>query len=77
MNDPLHWPPGTPLLFAVARKLAGRPDATLDPAAAYWAQALVGVALILAVFALVAADSRRRGPGRRGGGRRALPAAGW
>jgi len=19
MNDPLHWPPGTPLLFAVAR----------------------------------------------------------
>jgi dolichyl-phosphate-mannose-protein mannosyltransferase len=53
MNDPLHWPPGTPLLFAVARKLAGVRDATLAPAAAYWAQALVGVALIVAVYALV------------------------
>src|SRR3954462_15261912 len=37
MNDPLHWPPGTPLLFAVARKVAGTTDATLAPAAAYWA----------------------------------------
>lgn len=53
MNDPLHWPPGTPFLLAVARKLAGTGDATLDPAAAYWAQALVGVALIVAVFVLV------------------------
>jgi hypothetical protein len=53
MNDPLHWPPGTPLLFAVARKLGGVPDAVLAPAAAYWMQALVGVALIIAVFALV------------------------
>jgi Dolichyl-phosphate-mannose-protein mannosyltransferase len=53
MNDPLHWPPGTPLLFAVARKISGVGDGTLDPAAAYWAQALVGVALIVAVFALV------------------------
>ena len=31
MNDPLHWPPGTPLLFAVARKIAGTTDATLAP----------------------------------------------
>src|SRR3954453_12645798 len=53
MNDPLHWPPGTPLLFAVARKVAGTTDATLAPAAAYWAQALVGIALVLVVFALV------------------------
>jgi Dolichyl-phosphate-mannose-protein mannosyltransferase len=53
MNDPLHWPPGTPLLFAVARKLTGVHDATLAPAAAYWTQALVGVALIVAVYALV------------------------
>src|SRR3954471_19500477 len=53
MNDPLHWPPGTPLLFAVARKLGGVPDAVLAPAAAYWMQALVGVALIVAVFVLV------------------------
>ena len=53
MDDPLHWPPGTPLLFAVARKLTGVHDAVLAPAAAYWAQALVGVALILVVFVLV------------------------
>jgi dolichyl-phosphate-mannose-protein mannosyltransferase len=53
MDDPLHWPPGTPLLFAVARKLTGAPDRVLDPAGAYWGQALVGVALIVAVFALV------------------------
>src|SRR4051794_41530021 len=53
MDDPLHWPPGTPLLFAVARKLTGVHDAVIAPAAAYWAQAIVGVALIIAVFALV------------------------
>src|SRR3954470_17157928 len=53
MDDPLHWPPGTPLLFAVARRLAGARDAALAPPAAYWAQALVGVALIVAVFVLV------------------------
>src|SRR3954469_6425370 len=52
MDDPLHWPPGTPVLFAVARTLTGVRDTVLAPAAAYWAQALVGVALILAVFAL-------------------------
>ncbi len=53
MDDPLHWPPGTPLLFAAARKLTGAQDGTLAPVAAYWVQALVGVALIVAVFALV------------------------
>src|ERR1700741_2173665 len=29
MNDPLHWPPGTPLLFAVARTLTGAGDGNL------------------------------------------------
>jgi hypothetical protein len=53
MDDPLHWPPGTPLLFAVARAATGAGDGTLDPAGAYAAQALVGVALIGAAFALV------------------------
>jgi 4-amino-4-deoxy-L-arabinose transferase-like glycosyltransferase len=53
MDDPLHWPPGTPVVFAVARKVTGAGDGTLDPAAAYWAQALVGVALVVAVFAFV------------------------
>jgi len=53
MDDPLHWPPGTPVLFAVARKLAGTGDGTLDPPAAYVAQWLVGMALVLIVFLLV------------------------
>ena len=52
MNDPLHWPPGTPLLFAVARKVAGAGDANLDPGAVYAAQWIVGMALIVAVFVL-------------------------
>jgi len=52
MDDPLHWPPGTPLLFAVARQLTGAPDTPLDPPVAYAAQAIVGVLLILVVFAL-------------------------
>jgi hypothetical protein len=50
MDDPLHWPPGTPLLFAVARQLTGDDGSRLDPAAAYWAQVLVGVALIAVAF---------------------------
>ena len=53
MNDPLHWPPGTPLLFAIARQITGVGDAQLDPPETYWAQWVVGVALIVAVFALV------------------------
>src|SRR5919107_3863658 len=52
MNDPLHWPPGTPLLFAVARQLTGAPDTPLDPPAAYATQAIVGVLLIVVVFGL-------------------------
>ncbi|MEA2290640.1 MAG: hypothetical protein QOD55_2637 [Solirubrobacteraceae bacterium] len=50
MDDPLHWPPGTPLLFGVARQLTGDDGSRLDPMAAYWAQGLVGVALIAVVF---------------------------
>jgi 4-amino-4-deoxy-L-arabinose transferase-like glycosyltransferase len=53
MDDPLHWPPGTPLLFAVARRVAGAGDAKLDPDAIYAAQWVVGMAVILAVFLLV------------------------
>jgi hypothetical protein len=52
MDDPLHWPPGTPLLFAVARQLTGDDGSRLDPMAAYWAQAVVGVTLIVVVFVL-------------------------
>src|SRR4051812_2211464 len=53
MDDPLHWPPGTPLLFALARQITGVGDARLDPPETYWAQWVVGVALIVAIFALV------------------------
>jgi hypothetical protein len=53
MNDPLHWPPGTPVLLAVARKLSGAGDHTLDPAAAYVVRWLVGMGLVVAVFLLV------------------------
>ena len=52
MDDPLHWPPGTPLLFALARRLGGAGATDLDPAAVYVAQWLVGMALIVAVFLL-------------------------
>ena len=43
MREPLHWPPGAPVLFAVGYKLFGsEQDAkTYDIRAAYWEQALV------------------------------------
>jgi hypothetical protein len=64
MQDPLHWPPGTPALLAVARQVSGAPQGDLDPPAAYWAQWAVGVALLLVVFVLVRhiTGGRSRGP---------------
>ena len=53
MQDPLHWPPGTPALFAVARQVTGAAQSDLDPPGAYWAQWVVGVALLVVVFVLV------------------------
>ncbi|MEA2245756.1 MAG: hypothetical protein QOH46_285 [Solirubrobacteraceae bacterium] len=50
MNDPLHWPPGSPVFFALVRQLSGDSGARLDPMALYWAQAVVGVGLIVVVF---------------------------
>src|SRR3954469_13627160 len=44
----LHWPPGAPLMFAVADRLHPTHDLRL----AYWAQAIVGTALIPVVFLL-------------------------
>jgi 4-amino-4-deoxy-L-arabinose transferase-like glycosyltransferase len=43
MKEPLHWPPGAPLLFAVGYKLFGsEQDAkTYDIRAGYWEQALL------------------------------------
>ena len=47
MDDPLHWPPGTPLLLAAGRVVGGVQGE-------YWAQFAVGMALLVAVFALAA-----------------------
>jgi 4-amino-4-deoxy-L-arabinose transferase-like glycosyltransferase len=43
MREPLHWPPGAPVLFAVGYKLFGSADErkTADIRAAYWEQALI------------------------------------
>jgi hypothetical protein len=54
LRKPLHWPPGAPFMFAVAHKID--PGATdkkaYDIPAAYWAQAIVGTALIAVVFGI-------------------------
>jgi 4-amino-4-deoxy-L-arabinose transferase-like glycosyltransferase len=56
LKAPLHWPPGAPLLFALAWKVDPDPATarTGDIRAAYWAQAIVGTITILAAFALAA-----------------------
>jgi 4-amino-4-deoxy-L-arabinose transferase-like glycosyltransferase len=43
MREPLHWPPGAPVLFAVGYKLFGSAEErkTADIRAAYWEQALI------------------------------------
>jgi hypothetical protein len=43
MREPLHWPPGAPVLFAVGYKFFGtQQDArTYDIRVAYWEQALI------------------------------------
>lgn len=57
-EDPLHWAPGTPFLFATAMKLTGtapidnRETGASNPA--LYAQAIVGTLAILAVFAFAA-----------------------
>ncbi|MBE2314762.1 glycosyltransferase family 39 protein [Solirubrobacter sp. CPCC 204708] len=54
MREPLHWPPGAPMLFAVTYKLFGsdadRED--YDIGAVYWSQALVTTGTTLMVFLL-------------------------
>jgi 4-amino-4-deoxy-L-arabinose transferase-like glycosyltransferase len=62
VRDPLHWPPGTPVLFAISYLIA--PEDT-DPkrpsfAAAYWSLWLVGTALIVVAFGIA---SLLAGPG--------------
>jgi 4-amino-4-deoxy-L-arabinose transferase-like glycosyltransferase len=54
MRDPLHWPPGAPLLFAAGHRLfpsVGSAE-TYDIPAAYWLQALVSLGSALAAFGI-------------------------
>src|SRR3954471_5278550 len=60
MDDPLHWPPGTPLLFAVARQITGVGAARLAPPEPSGAGGVGGVALIVAI------SPRVRRPAGRG-----------
>lgn len=57
-EDPLHWAPGTPFLFAATMKLTGTGEIDNQVAGAsnppLYAQALIGTLAILAVFALAA-----------------------
>lgn len=54
MTEPLHWPPGAPLLFAAGHVLFGDPasEATYDLPVAYWSHALLAVGDALGAFAL-------------------------
>jgi 4-amino-4-deoxy-L-arabinose transferase-like glycosyltransferase len=54
MDDPLHWPPAAPALFALAQDIS--PGAPGDPAprSIYTAQAIVGTLTILVAFAAAA-----------------------
>jgi 4-amino-4-deoxy-L-arabinose transferase-like glycosyltransferase len=57
-SDPWHWAPGAPALFAAAHLLAPGADGDGSPEqirTAFWAQALVGAALIAIVFLLASA----------------------
>lgn len=55
MRDPLRWPPGYPAMLSLAQDIAPADDAraTRDIDAGYYAQALVALATVGAVFALV------------------------
>lgn len=54
MREPLHWPPGAPMLFAAGHALfpSERSAETFDLPAAYWLQALVSLGSALLAFGL-------------------------
>jgi hypothetical protein len=56
LQDPLHWPPGAPALFALARTVHSDPvnEQFYDIPSAYWAQAAVSTATIPAVYGIAA-----------------------
>ena len=54
MREPLHWPPGAPMLFAVGYKLFGSEEdaKTFDIRAVYWEQAVITTGTTALAFAL-------------------------
>ena len=54
MRDPLHWPPGAPVLFAVGQRLFPSASAvrTFDLPAAYWLQAVISTGTAACAFGL-------------------------
>jgi hypothetical protein len=54
MEDPQHWPPGAPALFALAERIDPGPPGSFNPPSVYTAQAVVGSLAILAAFAAAA-----------------------
>src|SRR3954451_10963334 len=54
MEDPQHWPPGAPALFALAERIDPGPPGSFNPPSVYTAQAIAGSLAILAAFAAAA-----------------------
>src|SRR3954471_22940498 len=54
MEDPQHWPPGAPALFALAERIDSGPPGSFNPPSVYTAQGIVGSLAILAAFAAAA-----------------------
>ncbi len=54
MRDPLHWPPGAPVVFAAGHALfpSAGSDESYDIPAAYWLQAVISTGSALAAFGL-------------------------
>lgn len=54
LRDPLHWPPGAPVLFAVGHRVFPSADSlrTRDIPAAYWLQAVVSLGTVAVSFGL-------------------------
>jgi hypothetical protein len=54
MQQPLHWPPGAPVTFALGHELfgSGESERTFDIPAAYWEQAVLSTGTAAAAWAL-------------------------
>src|SRR4051812_11757627 len=73
MEDPQHWPPGAPALFALAERIDSGPAGSFAPPSVYTAQAIVGSLAILAAFAAAALLAGARAGPAAGPGTPVLP----